>query len=161
MSEQNDPEQQPPEGQNPWVRQLMIWGGIFLALLLVVSLFGNSGQNPGAEIQYSEFREAVASGEVEKVQLGQDLITGTLKNREPFSTVPVPTDTEITKLLEENGVEFSGKQREEPPVAAIHPDSRHCVLCAAAGAERRRRRRDGLWQIEGQDADRTPGPRYV
>ena len=36
MSDQNDPSQQPPEGPNPWVKQLMIWGGIFLALLLVV-----------------------------------------------------------------------------------------------------------------------------
>ena len=29
MSDQNDPQQQ-PDGPNPWVRQLMIWGGIFL-----------------------------------------------------------------------------------------------------------------------------------
>ena len=40
MSEQNDPNQQPPEGQNPWVKNLMIWGGIFLALLLVMVFVG-------------------------------------------------------------------------------------------------------------------------
>ncbi len=116
MSDQNDPQQEPPEGQNPWVKQLMIWGGIFLALLLVVSMFGNAGQSAGREMQYSQFREAVTAGEVEEVQLGQDLITGTLKNKETFSTVPVPSDTKITELLEENGVEFSGRQREEPNV---------------------------------------------
>ncbi|MEL6528927.1 MAG: ATP-dependent zinc metalloprotease FtsH [Pseudomonadota bacterium] len=114
MSEQNDPQQEPPEGQNPWVKQLMIWGGIFLALLLVVSLFGNTGQNPGRQIQYSEFREKVVAGEVEDVQLGEDLITGTFKNNEAFSTLPVPNDDQITSLLDENGVEFSGKQREQP-----------------------------------------------
>ncbi|MDJ0642311.1 MAG: ATP-dependent zinc metalloprotease FtsH [Erythrobacter sp.] len=114
MSEQNDPHQEPPEGQNPWVKQLMIWGGIFLALLLVVSLFGNAGQSAGRTIDYSEFRQAVAEGKVEQVELGQDLITGKFKNDEPFATVPVPTDTEITQLLEENEVKFSGKEREQP-----------------------------------------------
>ena len=112
MADQNDPNQQPPEGPNPWVKQLMIWGGIFLGLLLVVSLFGNAGQPSGTQIRYSEFREAVIEGEVEEVQLGEDMITGTLRNNESFQTVPVPNDAEITRLLEENGVEFSGKPRE-------------------------------------------------
>ncbi|AOL22440.1 cell division protease FtsH [Erythrobacter litoralis] len=112
MADQNDPNQQPPEGPNPWVKQLMIWGGIFLALLLVVSLFGNAGQPSGTQIRYSEFREAVIEGEVQEVQLGEDMITGTLRNNETFQTVPVPNDAEITRLLEENGVEFSGKPRE-------------------------------------------------
>ncbi len=116
MSDQNDPQQEPPEGQNPWVKQLMIWGGIFLALLLVVSLFGNTGQAAGEEMQYSEFREKVTAGEVARVQLGKELITGTLKNNEAFSTIPVPNDSEMTKLLDENGVEFSGKQVEQPNV---------------------------------------------
>ncbi|WP_255548066.1 ATP-dependent zinc metalloprotease FtsH [Erythrobacter ani] len=114
MSDPNDPQQQPPEGQNPWIKQLMIWGGIFLALLLVVSLFNNAGQNPGTQIQYSEFRAQVANGDVQEVALGEDLITGTLKNGQTFSTVPVPADTGITQLLQENDVRFSGKPREEP-----------------------------------------------
>ncbi|MFN9632628.1 MAG: ATP-dependent metallopeptidase FtsH/Yme1/Tma family protein, partial [Erythrobacteraceae bacterium] len=66
----NDPQQQ-PDGPNPWVRQLMIWGGIFLALLLVVTLFSNAGQTPGAAIRYSDFRSAVAEGEVQDVQMGE------------------------------------------------------------------------------------------
>ncbi|WP_296722397.1 ATP-dependent zinc metalloprotease FtsH [Erythrobacter sp.] len=115
MSEQNDPQPQ-GDGPNPWVRQLMIWGGIFLALLLVVTLFSNAGQNPGTSIRYSDFREAVAEGEVQDVQMGAELITGTLKNGEPFSTVPVPNDTEITQLMEQNGVQFTGKQREQQSV---------------------------------------------
>ena len=115
MSEQNDPNQQ-PDGPNPWVRQLMIWGGIFLALLLVVTLFSNAGQNPGASIRYSDFREAVAQGEVQDVQLGEELITGTLKNGDIFSTVPVPNDIEITRLMEQNGVQFTGKAREQQSV---------------------------------------------
>ena len=62
MSDQNDPNQQPPEGQNPWVKQLMIWGGIFMALLLVVSLFGGGGQPAGTQIRYSDFRDQVEAG---------------------------------------------------------------------------------------------------
>ncbi|AWW72882.1 cell division protein FtsH [Erythrobacter sp. KY5] len=116
MSEQNDPNQQPPEGQNPWVKQLMIWGGIFMALLLVVSMFSGAGQTQGTAIRYSEFRDQVAAGAVQEVQLGDELITGTLKNGETFSTLPVPNDSEITQLLEANDVEFTGKQREEPNV---------------------------------------------
>jgi cell division protease FtsH len=113
MSEQNDPQQQ-GDGPNPWIKQLMIWGGIFLALLLVVTLFSGAGQTNGAAIRYSDFRSAVAEGEVQDVQMGPELITGTLKNGEPFSTVPVPNDTEITKLMEDSGVRFTGKQREQP-----------------------------------------------
>lgn len=111
MSQSNDPQPQ-GDGPNPWVKQLMIWGGIFLALLLVVTMFSNAGQASGAAIRYSDFRAAVAEGEVQDVQMSTDMITGTLKNGETFSTVPVPNDVEITKLLEENGVRFTGKQRE-------------------------------------------------
>ncbi len=118
MSEHNDPNQQPPEGQNPWVKQLMIWGGIFLALLLAVSLFSNSGGATGTEIKYSEFRDAVAEGRVKDVQLGEDRITGTLTNDEAFQTVPVPTDGELTGLLEENNVEFTGRPREQMSMLA-------------------------------------------
>ena len=114
MSDQNDPQQQPPEGQNPWVKQLMIWGGIFLALLLVVSLFGGGGQTPDTQIRYSDFREQVTAGAVEEVQVGEDVITGTLNNGQSFSTIPVASDDELTRLLEENGVEFTGREREEP-----------------------------------------------
>ena len=55
MSEQNDPNQQPPKGQNPWVRHLLIWGGIFMALLLVVSMVSGNGQAPASQIAYSDF----------------------------------------------------------------------------------------------------------
>lgn len=115
MSQQNDPQPQ-GEGPNPWVKQLMIWGGIFLALLLVVTMFSNAGQSTGTAIRYSDFRAAVAEGQVQDVQMGAEIITGTLKNNEPFSTVPVPNDVEITKLMEANGVRFTGKARESQNV---------------------------------------------
>jgi len=115
MSQQNDPQPQ-GEGPNPWVKQLLIWGGIFLALLLVVTMFSNAGGSPGAAIRYSDFRAQVAAGQVQDVQMGTELITGTLKNGQAFSAVPVPNDVEITKLMEKNGVRFTGKPRESQNV---------------------------------------------
>ncbi len=113
MSDQSDPNQQPPEGQNPWVKSLMIWGGIFMALLLIVSMFNGSGNTPSNQISYSEFRDEVAAGSVKQVEMGEDSIVGTFRDGDSFSTVPVPGDSDITQLLEDNDVEFTGKQRDE------------------------------------------------
>ena len=114
MSEHNDPNQQPPEGQNQWVKHLMIWGGIFMALLLVVSMLSGTGQAPATQIAYSDFRDQVEAGEVKTVELGPDVITGMFNDDRSFTTIPVPSDTQLTQLLEDNDVKFTGRQREEP-----------------------------------------------
>ncbi|QIG53928.1 ATP-dependent metallopeptidase FtsH/Yme1/Tma family protein [Altererythrobacter sp. BO-6] len=119
MSDQHDPREpndggQGPGGPNPMIRTLMIWGGVFLALLLAVSVFGNTSQTQGTAIRYSDFRDAVAEGSVKEVQIAPEKITGVMKNDTPFSTVPVPGDSDLYQLLEENGVEFSGQAAEEP-----------------------------------------------
>ncbi len=115
MSQENDPQEPRPEGPNPWMKSLMIWGGVFMALLLVVSMFGNAGQTPATQISYSDFRDKVAAGTVKEVKIAPELITGVMKNGEnnTFSTIPVPNDTELPKLLEENGVEYSGVEQEQ------------------------------------------------
>jgi len=102
-----------PGGPNPWMKSMMVWGGIFLALLLVVSMFSNAGQQPTTEIAYSDFREKVAEGSVKEVQISEDKITGKLDNDSLFSTTPVPNDTSLPKLLEDNEVEFTGAPAEE------------------------------------------------
>ncbi|MFM9937053.1 MAG: ATP-dependent zinc metalloprotease FtsH [Novosphingobium sp.] len=102
-----------PQG-NPWIKSLLIWGGIFLVLLLVVSMFNTRTDPAGTMIPYSDFRASVAEGKVRDVQVGQERITGTLKNDQQFATVPVPGDAELTKLLQDNGVRYAGKAQEEP-----------------------------------------------
>ena len=119
MSDPHDPREpnnggQGPGGPNPMIRTLMIWGGLFLALLLAVSVFGNTSQTQGTAIRYSDFRDAVAEGSVKEVQIAPEKITGVMKNDTPFSTVPVPGDSDLYQLLEENGVEFSGQAADEP-----------------------------------------------
>ena len=74
MSQQNDPQPQ-GDGPNPWVKQLMIWGGIFLALLLVVTMFSNAGSSPGTAIRYSDFRAAVAEGVYYGIRVGGRLVS--------------------------------------------------------------------------------------
>ena len=105
--------QEPNGNPNPWAKSLMVWGGIFLALLLLVSIFSSGGQPAGTVIPYSDFRAKVAEGSVTKVQIGQERITGVLKNDQPFSTIPVPGDTTLPQLLEQNKVQFEGTAKEE------------------------------------------------
>ncbi|TIX51010.1 ATP-dependent zinc metalloprotease FtsH [Alteraurantiacibacter aquimixticola] len=109
MSENREPENNP----NPWVKSLLVWGGIFMALLLMVSMFGNTGDTPGTQINYSEFREKVAEGSVEQVTIAPDRIVGVLENGNAFSTIPVENDVTLTQLLEDNSVDYSGAQPEQ------------------------------------------------
>ncbi len=116
MNDQTPPNEPQENGPNPWIKSLMIWGGIFLALLMVVSLFGNTGQNTGEPILYSSFRDKVAEGQVKTVAISDKKITGEFKNGEKFSTVPVANDVELPKLLEQQNVEYSGVAAEEGSV---------------------------------------------
>ncbi|MCB2075672.1 MAG: ATP-dependent metallopeptidase FtsH/Yme1/Tma family protein, partial [Novosphingobium sp.] len=101
-----------PNG-NPWVKSLLVWGGIFLALLMVVSMFGPRNDAAGS-IRYSDFRTKVAEGSVSEVQISEDRIVGKYKNGDTFSTVPIPNDTSLPQLLQENDVNYAGKAPEEP-----------------------------------------------
>jgi cell division protease FtsH len=120
MSDQNDPRDpnggsggQAPGGPNPMIKTLLMWGGIFMALLLTVSMFSSGAQAPSTQIAYSDFREKVAEGTVQRVQVAPDRITGVMRNNQTFSTIPVANDTSLTRLLDENGVEYSGQAAEE------------------------------------------------
>ena len=104
---------QPPSG-NPWIKSLMVWGGIFLALLMVVSMFGPKTDAAASQMRYSDFRAKVAEGSVSEVQIAPDRITGTLKNNQTFSTVPIAGDSGLPKLLDENGVKYAGQAQEQP-----------------------------------------------
>ena len=116
MNDDKDPQGQGPGGPNPWIKSLMVWGGIFLALLLVVSMFGQAGQPVGQGIAYSEFKERVAAGTVKTVSIAPDKITGTMTNGDTFSTVPVIGDADLPKALDAAGVSYSGKEADQPNV---------------------------------------------
>ncbi len=101
-----------PNG-NPWLKSLLVWSGIFLALMLAVSLMGSRGETASSVIRYSDFRAKVAEGRVAEVQIGDERIVGKYKNDETFSALTIPGDTTLPKLLEDNGVRYAGKAPEE------------------------------------------------
>ena len=100
-----------PNG-NPWMKSLLVWGGIFLALLMVVSMFGARNE-VGTSIRYSDFRAKVVEGSVAEVQVGDDRIVGKYKNGDSFNTVPIPNDSTLGPLLQENNVKYAGAPKEE------------------------------------------------
>ena len=104
-----------PNG-NPWIRSLLIWGGVFLAIALAVSLFGGQKELSASQIPYSEFRGKVAEGSVADAQVGEQRITGHFKNGDAYSTIPIPNDISLPQLLQTNGVKYAGKAAEEPNV---------------------------------------------
>ena len=111
-------DEQEPKG-NPLARNLMIWAGIMVALLLVVSIFSGGGSSASTGISYSNFRDKIEAGEVKSVAISPDRITGELSNGEQIVTVPIQGDTELYKLLDEKGVDVQGKPEEQPSLWLI------------------------------------------
>ena len=107
MNDNNEPE----PGPNPWMKSLLVWGGIFVALVLAVSIFGGAREPAGQPIAYSEFKAKIAEGSVTEVTIAPDRISGQLANEQFFVTTPVP-DNQLTQQLEAAGVEYTGAQAE-------------------------------------------------
>ncbi|RRQ51616.1 ATP-dependent zinc metalloprotease FtsH [Sphingorhabdus wooponensis] len=109
-------EQEPKS--NPMLRNLAIWSGIIVALLLVASIFNGSSETAKG-ISYSSFRDKVEAGEVKSVAIAPERISGKLQNDEAFVTVPIPGDNSLYPLLDEKGVDVQGKAEEQPSLILI------------------------------------------
>ncbi len=101
-----------PQG-SPWVKNLLIWGGIGLVLALLVSVFNPRGEVAATQISYSDFRAKIQAGQIASVQVGETKILGKYKDDKPFTTVPIPNDTSLQALLQEGGVKYDGKPADE------------------------------------------------
>ncbi len=98
----------------PWMKNLLVWGGIVVGLFLVVSMFNARSDAATTQISYSDFRAKVQAGEVASVQVGETKILGKYKKDDkPFTTVPIPNDTSLPVLLQTSGVKYDGKAPEE------------------------------------------------
>ncbi len=113
----NDKQQDPGNGGgNPWMRSLMIWVGILLALALFVQMFGGSStQAAGNTIPYSTFLDRVEEGQVRQVNVSPDTITGELTNSERFRT-NTPNDPQLIQRLRERGVVINARPEEGPNI---------------------------------------------
>jgi cell division protease FtsH len=101
-----------PQGPN-WIKSLAIWAGILMAMLMVASLFTGGSTTGGTPVAYSDFKTKVAEGSVRSVVISETRITGEYTNGEAFSTNPI-RDPDLTKLLNENGVQYDGRAAEQP-----------------------------------------------
>jgi cell division protease FtsH len=108
MNDDNEPQ------SNAWMRSLMIWVGILMALAIVVGLIdGQSRDAPSSGIAYSEFLKKVDEGSVKEVTMSGDIIAGTTSNGQTFKTYAMP-DPNLTDRLDKAGIRFSGKPEEGP-----------------------------------------------
>jgi len=104
-----------PGGTNPWMKSLLIWVGILLALAVFVTMFDgrSSTAGQGNTIAYSAFLDKVDEGTVKDVAVSRDMISGTLSSGEKFRTYPIQDPTLVQKLRDK-GVTIAAKPEEGP-----------------------------------------------
>jgi cell division protease FtsH len=101
---------------NPLLKNMAIWSGIIVALLLIASIFSGGATETAKGISYSSFRDKVAAGDVKSVVSTPDRIIGKYQNGEAFATIPFPNDSSLPPLLEANNVETEVKAPESPSI---------------------------------------------
>jgi len=97
-----------PSG-NTWMKSLLIWAAIILALVLFVQMMGGSSTAARDSIPYSEFLNQVEEGSVRQVVIGKEVISGRTTNNETFRTNAPPQDTQLIQRLREKGVAFEAQ----------------------------------------------------
>ncbi|MES2450592.1 MAG: ATP-dependent zinc metalloprotease FtsH [Pseudomonadota bacterium] len=113
----NEKQQSPDNGGgNPWMKSLLIWVGILVALALFVTLIdGRTQPAASSTIPYSAFLDKVEAGTVQDVNVAGEVITGTLKDSSKFRTY-APSDPRLTDRLREKNVTITAKPEEGPPI---------------------------------------------
>ncbi len=97
-----------PSGNN-WMKSLLIWAGILLALVLFVQMMGGSSTAARDAIPYSEFLNRVEEGSVKQVSIGKETVTGRFTNNETFRTNAPPQDTQLVERLRQRQVAFEAQ----------------------------------------------------
>ncbi|MGL6043808.1 MAG: ATP-dependent zinc metalloprotease FtsH [Sandaracinobacteroides sp.] len=109
MSENN---RKPP---SPLVRNILMWAGILLALVLMVQLFQGPSERraAGEDMAYSEFLSKVDEGQVKEAAIAGRQISGTLSNDQAFRTYN-PGDMQLIERLRDKNVKFDAVPEERP-----------------------------------------------
>ncbi len=109
-----DNNRKPP---SPMVRNILMWAGILLALVLMVQLFQGPSERRagGEEIAYSEFLAKVDEGQVKEAAISGRLVTGRLSNDQAFRTFN-PGDMQLIERLRAKNVKFDAVPEERPSI---------------------------------------------
>jgi cell division protease FtsH len=108
-----------PEGNrkppSPLVRNILMWAGILLALVLMVQLFQgpSEGRRSSEDMAYSDFLGKVNQGQVKQVDIAGRQISGKLTNDQVFRTYN-PGDMQLIERLREKNVKFDAVPEERP-----------------------------------------------
>ena len=120
-----DDNRTPPNGPdkdpagNSWMKSLLIWAGILLALVLVVQMVGGGAATTANTIPYSEFLKQVDEGQVKQVIVGKEVITGRLANNETFRTERLAGEPPPTEQLRAQNVQIQGQAEQQTSVWLI------------------------------------------
>lgn len=93
---------------NDMAKNILLW---LVIITVVVMVFSNLDRGSGKadDMKYSAFVTAVAEGQIQKVEIDGEEITGTKVNGSEFETVrPALDDTELMPLLRKHNVEVEG-----------------------------------------------------
>ena len=94
-------------------RNIAFWVVLFLLILALFNLFSGPGTTmQSREISYSEFVEAVESGDVSNVTLDGEQVRFRQADGTDYVTIK-PTDAEITQLLIANDVAVRAEQQQQ------------------------------------------------
>jgi cell division protease FtsH len=101
---------------NDLAKNLLLWGVIFIALMLAFQSFTSRNGEP-PKLVYSDFLNQVKQGEVDEANIEGQTITGHLKNGTKFTTISPETDNRaMIGTLIDNHVKFDGEPPKEPNI---------------------------------------------
>ena len=99
---------------NPRVKNIVLWAGIGLLLILLFNLLNTGMQAPDEELIFSDFLAKIENNEVSEVVIRGLHIYGTLKSGSKFR-VYAADDPDLIKTLHGRHVRIIVKPPEEPP----------------------------------------------
>jgi len=82
------------------IRQILLWAVIFVFLISIYSRMGAA--QAAKELDYSDFKAKITAGDILKVSIGSDEITGTFKDNgkeTKFRTIKIPDNDLVGQLI--------------------------------------------------------------
>ncbi|HWA88701.1 MAG TPA: ATP-dependent zinc metalloprotease FtsH [Rhizomicrobium sp.] len=96
------------------LRNLFLWIVIALLLVFLFNLFQNQSQHANTQtLTYTAFQQQVADGQIKKVTVQGDEITGDYPNGTHFTTTTPSNDPSLWPMLKDKGVNVSVQQSDD------------------------------------------------